>query len=343
MLRSPVGKSRGFTLIELLVVIAIIAVLIALLLPAVQQAREAARRSQCKNNLKQIGLGMHNYHETYGRFPPAYTLGTGPNLSNLFGGTQRATVDDYNIHLYTEFLLPYIDQAPLYNQINFSHIYCSPMNLGAVGGPNYTAPNQTATQTAIQVYLCPSTPRTNNSFDASLDTGAGVLTWKTGGMDYSPLGGMYSTLYNTYVSPTRPQSNRAGVFSDDNGSGLRIEHITDGSSSTFALMELAARNDEYRRGKMFQANSPAATGGGWADVTNAENWLVGSSIDGSVRGGPCAINCTNRAGEGAYSFHVGGIHALMCDGAVRFLSENIAVTTLADLYTPQGGTVTGEF
>jgi len=106
-------------------------------------------------------------------------------------------------------------------------------------------------------------------------------------------------------------------------------------------MELAGRNDLYQKGKLTLANGTG--GGGWADVTNAENWVQGSSVDGSTTGGPCAINCTNRQGEGAYSFHTGGIHIVLADGAVRFISENLSVVTFADLGTPNGGTVIGEF
>lgn len=105
-------RSRGFTLIELLVVIAIIAVLIALLLPAVQQAREAARRSQCKNNLKQFGLAMHNYHDTFSTFPMGHDCFT-DRLPSGTTWTRRLS--------FFQGLLPYIDQAPLYNQINFSY------------------------------------------------------------------------------------------------------------------------------------------------------------------------------------------------------------------------------
>lgn len=330
---------RGFTLIELLVVIAIIAILIALLLPAVQQAREAARRTQCRNNLKQIGLAFHNYHDAFSVLTPAYTMSSGPILDSFFGGGIQGP-DDANIHLYTEFLLPYIDQAPLYNSINFSQIYMSPMNLSPFGLGNYTYNNQAATKTVIPVYICPSTPRAANTLTATLDTGVGVLTWPSGAMDYSPLGGFYSTLWNSYIAPIAPQADRNGVLSD-NHMHFRLDDVTDGTSNTFILYELAGRNDEYRKGRLFASN--ATSGGGWADITNAENWLKGSSLDGSVSGGPCAINCTNRAGEGAYSFHVGGIFVLMCDGAVRFMSENVSIGVFADVATPQGGRVTPEF
>jgi len=338
MRRSPT-RPRGFTLIELLVVIAIIAILIALLLPAVQQAREAARRTQCRNNLKQLGLAFHNYHDVFDQLTPAYTLGPGPIFNSLLG-TQIQGADDANIHLYTEFILPYIDQAPLYNSINFSQPFMSPVNLSAFGLGNYTFNNQAATRAVIPVYMCPSTPRGANSFTATLSTPAGPLSWQTGAMDYSPLGGLSGDLLNLYVTPIAPQADRTGVLSDDH-TRLKLDHIKDGTSNTFIMMELAGRNDEYRKGKLFAQNG--TSGGGWADITNAENWADGSSFDGSVGGGPCAINCTNRAGKGAYSFHTGGVNILMCDGAVRFLSENVSVGVFADVATPNGGRVTPEF
>src|SRR5262245_16035146 len=132
---------KGFTLIELLVVIAIIAVLIALLLPAVQQAREAARRSQCKNNLKQIGLGLHNYHDTFGVFAPGFISSTSNSTTGI--GTGWAS---------SAFILPYIDQAPLYNQLNT----LTPIN------PS-DATQLGLIRTVIGVYQCPSDTMLNPS------------------------------------------------------------------------------------------------------------------------------------------------------------------------------------
>jgi prepilin-type N-terminal cleavage/methylation domain-containing protein len=335
------SRRSGFTLIELLVVIAIIAVLIALLLPAVQQAREAARRTQCKNNFKQMGLAFHNYHDVYNQFPPAYTLLQNQGVCAAISDGIRAANPDFNVHTYAEFLLPYIDQAPLYNQIDFKAPYLSPTT-SPCGGASYTSNNKAAINHAIPGFVCPSAIHKSNPFTITFNGWGRTDTWQTGAMDFSPVGGVYSTLKNTYVQPTHPQANWDGLLSDNkprNG----IRDCTDGTSNTFILCELAGRNDEYRKGKFYLADSPAASGGGWADFSNAENWFRGSSVDGAVDGGPCVINCTNKNGDGAYSFHVGGIHIVLADGSVRFVSESVDNGTFVDLITPNGGTVTGEF
>src|SRR5262245_1420982 len=122
-------RRRGFTLIELLVVIAIIAILIALLLPAVQQAREAARRTQCKNHLKQIGLALHNYESTHTVFPPSSTSppGSGPWYYPVYGASQPSH-PSIHLHSFASLILPYIDQANSYNQINYNVSSLAPAN-----------------------------------------------------------------------------------------------------------------------------------------------------------------------------------------------------------------------
>ena len=144
---------KAFTLIELLVVIAIIAILIALLLPAVQQARAAAQRTQCRNNLKQIGLAIHNYHDVFGGFPLPYT---GISSFNDLG----ADPDDawrWNYHSWTEFILPYMDQANIYNQINFNEANFSGSTNPYPGFSNSN--NAAVVSTVVQAFICPSSPR----------------------------------------------------------------------------------------------------------------------------------------------------------------------------------------
>lgn len=330
-------KTSGFTLIELLVVIAIIAVLIALLLPAVQQAREAARRTQCRNNFKQVGLAMHNYLSTYDTFPPAYVYVPG----TLLGGTGTT---DLNLHCYTEFLLPYLDQGAIYNQINFTAPYWSPVNYGPLGLPNFTADNKTPCSNVVTAYICPSTPRSSNKVTQTFNDLGFPITWTSGAIDFSPFGGVIAghpnAVYPTIVRPVSPQGRQQGILSNDNMK-VRIGDVTDGTSNTLLLFELAGRNDEYRRGKLFKTNN--TVGGAWADYNNAENWLTGSTLDGTQQDGPCLINCTNRSGEGMYSFHPGGINILLADGSVRSLSENTSQVTIVNLGTYQGGQITGEF
>ena len=332
---------RGFTLIELLVTIAIIAVLIALLLPAVQQAREAARRTQCKSNLKQIGLAFANYESSYGQIPPAYVLLSGP-VFNTFGlglGTP-ATYDDLNVHGYTEFLLPYLDQGTLYSQIDFKAPYLSPVDLSFACLPNYRANNQTLIRNVIPSFVCPSASRSQNPISITSGIFGTQISWTSGSMDYSPLGGFEGTVFSSYIQPMTGNVPSSGILSNLN-TKVRMADIIDGASNTLILFELAGRNDLYEKGKFVSAN--VATGGGWADLSNYENWLSGSSADGSLQGGPCLVNCSNDNGNGMYSFHVGGVQLLLADGSVRFVSENINVVTLFRLGCHQDGQVVGDF
>src|SRR5215471_1612579 len=203
---DPVPKSisrcrkRGFTLIELLVVIAIIAVLVALLLPAVQQAREAARRSQCKNNLKQIGLALHNYHEQHKQFPPlAIWAYLPPGQTALQPGMQRN-------YTFLTLLLPHLDQGPLYNQINFT--------LPLLG--QRTSAGNLISATKLPVLMCPS--------DQTYTTPPYDLSWT----NYSG-SAMYWAIWGWTTDPW------SGVFTDFQNTS--INDIKDGTSTTIAVGE----------------------------------------------------------------------------------------------------------
>ena len=346
-------NSRGFTLIELLVVIAIIAVLIALLLPAVQQAREAARRSQCKNNLKQIGLAMHNYHDTFNQFarPSSFSITLGSGL-NFISGTSWCTA-----------ILPYIDQAPSYNLYNMD---ASP----------YNATNAAAVVAVVPAFICPSVPRSSNTQTMTIPAGVvlatgfpptgGAFTLTGGSCDYDPPSGVRAGFQAAAVAqnPALAGVQRTGWATwtmrcldlptvSDPGDGGKIRDITDGTSNTILMCELAGRNELWRNGKKIPTSDPEAAtqavvgSGNWACLFKGDSWVSGRLIDGSdgtsPEGGPYAVNRANTNTSGLYSWHVGGAHIALCDGTVRFISENIGAATLSSLVTAAGGEVVGEF
>ncbi len=307
-------RRRGFTLIELLVVIAIIAVLISLLLPAVQQAREAARRSQCKNNLKQLGLALHNYHDTYNVFPPGALAMSTAGVAYKPGDSEPSRTAVVGGWGWTMFVMPWIDQAPLYNSI-------------APNGNNFPSAPTTLTKTILPVFLCPSDP-SPAIHTATAMGGDGA----TNGHAKSNYPAIYGSTGVDYVQ--KSAANTRGIFWYN--SATRIRDITDGASNTIMVTERYwdGRDSETRRGAIWAGKADGTTGA--TDVGNKYANIIRAANhpDWVVKG----LN-TNSAS----SLHVGGVHFVLGDGGVRFISENISAVTYQNLAQMADGQVIGEF
>lgn len=344
-------RKRGFTLIELLVVIAIIAILIALLLPAVQQAREAARRTQCRNHLKQLGIAFHNYHDAFGTW-----------MIFRHGHLATSAGPLFNAQGWGVGLLPYLDQAPLFNQYN-------------TNVPPWVGTNLAVVATPIPVFTCTTTPRPSNAtvvnYPAAEAAAIGwpsAISYTAGACDYvvtEKSVGQFRTVASNagYFQAGNRNEGPLGEFGTtvignqnlftDRVMTTKIGDVRDGTSNTMLLEELAGREVFYAKGRPVSPAVNNSTDLAWASVVGGSgNWSSpfntfrhqGSSYDGLVNSGPCGINCNNSrtspnastvslTGSGGtyYSFHIGGIQTLMCDGSVRFLSENLAAPTLVAL------------
>lgn len=315
---------RAFTLIELLVVIAIIAVLIALLLPAVQQAREAARRSQCKNNLKQYGLALANYHDVYGMYPIGGTyLGASCCTSPPMLGFQSR-------------LLPFLDQAPLFNQINFN------MNGDATG--QILADGSRVGARVLTVAVCPSDGSNQNPLNGWGQTNYDGSLGSQGNVSVSGSCNPYQTFAQKLQNngDTLNTTLISGMGSRD-GPSIRIRDVTDGSSNTIHMGEVLPSCNDHSSGGMWHQNGMgnfhSSTIVPINDFTTC-SWATANQVR--------VAGCTNpnnwNISWGFRSRHVGGAHFLFVDGTVRFLSENIDhVNTYQRLGGRADGLVTGDF
>ena len=297
-------RRRGFTLIELLVVIAIIAILIALLLPAVQQAREAARRTQCRNNLKQLGLAFHNYHDQHKRFPMAGQIaGFGVDMDRPFTWT------------WSQMILPFIDQAPLYNQLNVGGTPSVPNNAANMTNiHDYRTANANTPErlllTKIPVYFCPSASGGDTNKYAKH---MGTL--------------MYGA--NAILFPV-PNSGTVG----QNRLCMSISDVADGTSNTLLVAEKALMDAPF---KAIGAHWGAMRVCGARIVIVAAQNRMNTPFDGLVPDIDAATNCFRENATPinlvtravAASPHEGGCHFLLCDGSVKFISENIQANPLA--------------
>ncbi len=302
------SRRQAFTLIELLVVIAIIAVLIALLLPAVQQAREAARRTQCKNHLKQWGLALHNYHDTHRAFPFAAT-----NIPR---------------HTYVVSLWPYMDQAVMSNQYSFNVGFWEPPNCVS-NTFNGVVAKQLAT------YFCPSDKSGFWTADQYWRSrGSYVVNW--GNVTRPQIAAPSSLAPFGYINDN-PATPRVG----------RINEFTDGTSNTLMMSEiLMSKNDgDYDvRGDVLN-DDPNFVSFQFMTVNtpnsknpDTNNYCSTTAIDSRM---PCAPGGNQQAI--ARSRHVGGVHVLMGDGAVRFVSDSISFVTWQALGSMNGAETFGDF
>jgi len=364
---------RGFTLIELLVVIAIIAVLIALLLPAVQSAREAARRAQCSNNLKQIGLAMHNYHTAIGSFPSGGTYAPlGPPYGSAGWGTWSAQA----------LMLGYLEQTSLYNACNFSWAVAT--------GPGW-AINSTVTTSLLSVFVCPSdgispdrgvpAPFNNSSASASASAQDGLTN------NYLASVGP-DALYPAWANPKGYDT--PGIFTQGGGKTAGVQSITDGTSNTIAYGEALVGDRvieqvKFRDGPV--SSLPFAGGGPFTNVSGQFNAVIAdlNSCQAAFNGTPnptqaqgqvnlkgawwawdqggmslfntivppsssqytfgwCQLGTSSwSAADGNYenanSNHPGGANMLFADGSVHFIKGTINIKTYWALGTKAGGEV----
>ncbi len=357
---------RGFTLIELLVVIAIIAVLIALLLPAVQAAREAARRAQCTNNLKQMGLALHNYESSNSCFPTG-----GESTDFTISPPQTAFVDGDWSTLAR--LMPYMEGNNQYTAMNFSMAYWEK------SGSNFTGASA-----VVSVFICPSAARSNPQRDAvdptdtvSTAQGRGYGYSDYGATNYVDISPILSTTGNGggvgTSTPFRDKTTRANGLLK--GGKTSIAEATDGTSNTIAIGEDAGRDEtflspytEYNSGGGKPFTGPV-WGGGIGDTRGAGAYSGGASrrywrwaepdtafgVSGqpnnkfrpmkeltpySTFPGSLSTGGNNAgANDELFSFHSGGVNCLFGDGSVRFIKDTIGLQTLRALVTLNGGEV----
>jgi prepilin-type N-terminal cleavage/methylation domain-containing protein len=315
MLRK--GSKRGFTLIELLVVIAIIAVLIALLLPAVQQARESARRTQCKNSLKQIGIALHNYHDTAGYFPPGSISRSG----GVFGGPEWP----YFLH----FLMPYFDQANFYTSLATNWGRPGPWIDASQWPQNLRIP--------IPALLCPSdgyggvVKAAGTGVNMPITNYLGFFTGLNDGQTQADTGLMRTT------------------FAMNRGASLR--DFTDGSSNAMVVGEYLTGTNGDWRGWPYTNRAGAQ----FMHATNGPNSTIGDNLlaypvactadfNLPTKNLPCTPDGnTNNNFATSRSRHIGGVHVLLGDGSVRFISNNINLQTWQNLAWIADGAVLGDF
>ena len=304
-------RQAGFTLIEMMVVIVLIGMLAAALLPAVQGARESARRAACGNNLRQLAVAIHKYEGAMGSFP---TINMYP-----YG---EATLNSGWMPL----LLPHLEQTDLYNRFRRDLNW-------------YDSLNQTAVSTRVKVFECPSSPVTAANRVIS-GTGAApwpVATYQGATTDYVASGGLMGGMVPVYA-PQGTETLRCGAMALD--TGRRVSEIPDGTSNTLLINEMAGRPTLWQNGKpdtTSERSRASSTNlnisGAWAGA----NYMGfrGFTYDGTVQPGAFGVNASNYYG-GIYSFHSNGANAAMADASVRFLKQDLDIYVIVALITRDG-------
>ena len=342
MSQSRFRRRTAFTLIELLVVIAIIGVLIALLLPAVQKIREAANRMSCTNNLKQMGLALHNYHDVYKKFP------YGADDDYHYMG------NDYSSLPWGVVILPFIEQDNLYKKFNTGWVHPAqgvplppPLNTTFNNPPNNTDstdPTLNPAATSVKIYQCPSSPSPGEVYQDTWDNNgnaygpyAGSPTWTVSASDYIAISGLLGGFVDRYFphpsGTPSPVSDHNGILNDN--FPVKISMILDGTSNTWMVGECAGAPNVYVSGAHILASPPYdpntqsfyISGNAWADETNGDQWIGGTDFDGGVASGnplthgPCTINCVNI--QNFFAFHPAGANFLYADGHVNFVTQDL--------------------
>jgi prepilin-type N-terminal cleavage/methylation domain-containing protein/prepilin-type processing-associated H-X9-DG protein len=310
-------RRRAFTLVELLVVIAIIGILIGLLMPAVQAARESARRMQCSNNLKQLGLGFHGYTDTFGGFPP-----------RRWSQTVKGGYAGWGL-----FILPYIEGKSLYKNYNFAYDFYDPINKAIV-------------ETKMPVFICPSTRRTSDIICSGKATTGSANPDKS--TTFTVNGAIDYLAPNGFTGPTTGWGVNIAKFSDNSnahqamkdcttssafangasGSPRKLKEIKDGLSRTLLINETAGWPGQWVGRYRVYPDRNLGNRGCWAGwqtyvyLTYSDDGIMSSSSD------PTAGDLVNSAVNAnnynqIYSFHPGGAFVLFCDGSVRFVSESL--------------------
>ncbi len=333
---------RGFTLIELLVVIAIIAILVALLLPAVQQAREAARRTQCKNNLKQWGLALHNYHDTYNVFPAALNGSGRLNSTAVYTATHRVQNTPGFV-----MLLPYIEQSAAYAQCDFNQTFSLSNPYGMpIAGNTALNPNVAITSMALPALQCPSHPQSNEVSSSGITSQSDFYSrenarrasyaFSTGSMTD------YSAPYTAYSGDIRQ-----GAFG--NSGGAKLRDLTDGTTNVILIGE-AWGGGRYKTSASFgpwglngtHTCCHLYTPSGSSTVLDATT-IAAYVPDFKINAAYQNDSLKRQYAWGYGSGHTGGMQVVLGDGSVKFLSENLDALTFWRLTYIHDGAVVGEF